>query len=604
MSTKPNEKRPNIVVRAVNRATGGRFGASYKPTSNVQIRQAEYEGAFREDYWEALATRVMPGLGLGYTAIPYITMWEKLWGVTPIEDLHKYRELFAEVPFINSAINMHMTMAVSKGFTLEYDGPQTVVDEIQRFLRKHDFEELLKVMISDLLQMGNCYVEVARLWQCTNDDPAHAEIEGWRQDPVTQSWYTERMEGVKYHHDKFPNHELLNPYGVVSRMKFLDPEFMRVRRDAYGTTLGYIQTLTWPFITLFADEVMHLRYMPTSRYYENVYGQSLLRSLLFIQALITEFEKNMGTIMARYINPILIVKAGSTGPGAPELTDDQFTEIVRQFAQRTPGSDVYVRQGYFVNDVNVIQPPLQGLQASVFWLDYLQMQRGFALNLPKILSDPTGLSRSTSETVLNQYFSWIGTMQTSVSHQLEQWLFPEILKSIYAEEAIPLMAEFGVPKIVWKPIMEMKIQDKTALTINKYKAGIIDIDEARRELGYDALTPEKRSEIEGQAMTPGGSLVPIPEERGISPQEKEGPEEMGIVNQRELGNAPEAEPTEGKGEEEDTGVDTVELPVTMQQYMQKLDTYTPLSELKKQMKENLKEQDLRDSIMNTDGEDT
>jgi intein/homing endonuclease len=165
--------------------------------------------------------------------------------------------------------------------------------------------------------------------------------------------------------------------GVVEWLKPLDPVHMRVRRDAYGQVLGYIQLLTFPPVVFTAQDIVHFKWGAKSWTYEQAYGTSLLRPLLKIQALIDQLEDDMAVIVHCYVKPMLVVKAGT--PERP-FADRQLQSLVDAFKDRKPATDVFVRGDV---DVQVI-PSLTKDVNITWWLDYLYTQREAVLGVPKI----------------------------------------------------------------------------------------------------------------------------------------------------------------------------------------------------------------------------
>jgi intein/homing endonuclease len=129
--------------------------------------------------------------------------------------------------------------------------------------------------------------------------------------------------------------------------------------------------------------------------HNSVYGVSMLRPILFHQELIKEYEHIVGQIMNVYLKPMFIVKVGNpTVPGADNVTAEQFRDIVRAFATRQPGTDIIIRHGSLISDVQAIQAPVQAVQSSAFWLEWLHNMRSYALTVPKFMIDPAGLNRA------------------------------------------------------------------------------------------------------------------------------------------------------------------------------------------------------------------
>lgn len=425
-----------------------------------------------ESYWASYANKYMPDLGLGFTVSPWVTAWELIWGATPIQDLAKYKELSQKVPYIYAALMLQANLATSRGFQIRWDGPEEVVDYLQEHVQKHDFRGLFKVVFYDEMRYGSSYFEVVRKFECVSKD-----YEG------------DRREEAQAHIEE-TGHKLVNPYGRITYYKVLDPVYMRVRRNAWGLVLGYIQILTMPPVSFMADEMVHFRFNAMSDQYENAYGNSLLRAMLFHQALLDEFERNMGGIMNTYLKPLLIVKVGSSQAGAPPVTNDQFEAIKSAFKNRMAGTDVYVRQGGLIDDVIVIQPPVQGLQASEWWLRYLQEQREFELGVPRIFGgDSGGINRATAQILLQNFTTRLTNMQEGASEKIENDVFLPLIKEEFSnwEE---LIERYGIPQLEWNPIVEEDPIQSLSIVSGLAKMGAITYNEARGKLGFSELDEE------------------------------------------------------------------------------------------------------------------
>lgn len=535
-------------ARRVASSTPGlnRFVAStYKPPAREQVKQGERGEAWWRDFaWEEYATQYLPGLGLAFSVYPYVAVWEKIWGAIPTEDYVKYKRYYTQEPFIRATIDLHTMMAFSQGYEIDYPIDE-VVEDVKEFLERHDFLNGLKILGKDVLTFGNAYIEVVRLWICphTGHDLTKLRVSFEEQNKEGKGWWwTDRMDVVYRHNEMYPEHELENPYGEIVRLKYLDPSYMRVRRDAYGTALGYVQWYMFPLVTLLADEVVHLRYMPSSWTYESVYGVSMLRPILFHQELVKQYEQTMGQIMQVYLKPMFVVKVGNPNSPTGETRLDQYNQIVQAFARRKPGTDVIVRTGGLIADVQPIQAPIQSLQGSAFWLQWLHNMRTYALTVPKFFTDPAGLNRATAQIVQESYFTFITGIRQMLSAQIEQEIMPKILRSLYGPMADTLITEYGLPKLIWKPVKEESAASKTPMVLDWFKSGLIDINEARTMLGLKPLEENELLERQQKAKSPELQTRTL-EQTGQVPisQPEESLEEAEMFQeliQKELSNAP------------------------------------------------------------------
>ena len=318
------------IVEAVRRP----FAAQRLYPPEVSRRQIEEEVpvSWKADnvLWGYVTKYMLKGSGAGFVTPPYTAYWERLWGTVPIEDLPKYKDLYTFTPYIKASIDVTVNLAISNGFELE-GGEDQVREWLSNWLDEQNILETLRIVATDMLVFGNAYLEM-----CRNEDT-----------------------------------------GKIEWLKPLDPVHMRIRRDAYGQVLGYIQLLTFPPVVFASDEICHFKWGAKSWWYESAYGTSLLRPLLKIQALIDQLEDDMAVIVHTYAKPMLVVKAGT--PERP-WTDTQLQQLVEAFRDRKPATDVFVR-----GDVEVdVVPSLTKDVNVTFWLDYLLRQREAVLGVPKI----------------------------------------------------------------------------------------------------------------------------------------------------------------------------------------------------------------------------
>ncbi len=197
------------------------------------------------------------GSGVGFVSQPNTAIWDLVWGVTPIEDLAKYKDLATRIPYIAASIRVKANMAISNGFELE-GGEEDVRVWLMEWCNKHNFLQTLRVVAWDMMVYGNAYQELC------SDENVPPEL-----------WW----------------------------LKGLDPCHMRVRRDEYGNVFGYIQLLTFPPVPFTAQEIMHFKNEPKSNWYEAIYGTSEIRPLLLNQKYIDSYEQDMATIVYSYPPP-------------------------------------------------------------------------------------------------------------------------------------------------------------------------------------------------------------------------------------------------------------------------------------------------------------
>jgi hypothetical protein len=407
----------------------GRFIAQRQVPPEMSKRQIEEEVpvSWKADQmlWGYVSRYMLKGSGAGFVTPPYTAYWERMWGAVPIEDLPKYKDLYAFTPYVKACVDVTVNLAISNGFELE-GGDDAVREWLQDWLDEHNILQTLRITGTDMLVFGGGFFEICR-----------------EEDMAPEEWW----------------------------LKPLDPVHMRVRRDAYGNVFGYIQLLTFPPVVFAAQDVVHIRWGAKSWWYEFSYGTSLLRPLLKIQALIDQLEDDMAVIFHTYAKPMLVVKGGT--PQNP-FSDQQLDLLMQAFQSRKPGTDVFVRGDVsadaipsLIKDVNI-----QG------WLDYLYKQREAVLGVPKIfLGEVEGTNRATADIVMQEYVTRLRMLQEIVGDILETVLFKQLIEHKFGEGV-------EVPTVSWRPIWEPTLDVKAKFVGDLVDKGILTPSEARLELGY------------------------------------------------------------------------------------------------------------------------
>jgi len=410
------------------------FSAQRKVPADISRRQMEEEipVSWKADsmLWGYVTKYMLKGSGAGFVTPPYTAYWERLWGAVPIEDLPKYKDLYAFTPYIKASIDVTVNLAVSNGFELQ-GGDDAVREWLTDWLDEQNILQTLRVIATDMLVFGSGYMEV-----CRNEDT-----------------------------------------GKIVQLKPLDPVHIRVRRDAYGNVFGYIQLLTMPPVVFAADDIVHFKWGAKSWWYEFSYGTSLLRPLLLIQSLIDQLQNDLAVIVHTYAKPMLVIKAGT--PERP-FSDAQLSQLVSAFRDRQPATDVFVRGDV---TVDVVQSLTKDVNVQ-FWLDYLLRQREAVLGVPKIfLGESEGTNRATAEVVMQEYVTRLRMIQEIISDMLETDLFKQLIQTEFGEGV-------EVPHVKWRPIWEPTLQDKAKYLGDLVEKGIILPSEARAQLGFAEDFPE------------------------------------------------------------------------------------------------------------------
>ncbi len=366
--------------------------------------------------------------GIGFVSSPFSSLYDRVWGITPVDDLPKLQALYEYNPYIAAAVDVRVNLTVSNWFELE-GGNSTFNDYLTEWLQSHNVPSVTRIQEHDALVNGFSVTEL-----CRDEDNQRVE------------W-----------------------------LKPLDPLYMRVRRDAYMNIFGYIQLLSVPPAVFEPQGIMRTLHNQGSGRFNSAYGVSLLRSLLLIQALMDDFQHDMATIMKIYTKPIIAYQCGTERAA---WSDSKLQTFIEGMAERQQGTDIA-----FKHDVNPIpiDSMTRGLRVE-WWLNYLQLQRDAQLGVPKIfLGQSEGTNRATADVVMQEFVTRLRMSQEHMKYTNETELFPAILKGDFPDSFI---TPDKIPKVKWRPIWEPSAAERTNATIALYQAALLGDKEARTELGW------------------------------------------------------------------------------------------------------------------------
>ena len=375
--------------------------------------------------------------GIGFVSSPYTSLWDRIWGVTPVEDLPKFKALYSFVPCIQAAIDVKVNLTISNGFVLE-GGTATFRDFLEEWIESHDLLGTMRSEEKDAQVFGTSYTE-----PCMDEDSCRVE------------W-----------------------------LKTLDPVYMRIRQDCYKNIFGYAQLQSYPPVVFDPEEIYRTVNNVSSWQFENAYGTSALRSILHVQALIDDFQADMARIMKLYTKPMIVAQCGGDGsPGQPQpWSDSQIQALSSEIASRDQGTDLTVR-----GDVKIM--PMASMTKDLkaeWWIEYLERQRGSQLGVPKIFLGETEstANRATADVIMQEFITRLRMRQKHRSGVYEIQLFPLILRGDFPDS---LIIPDKIPRIKWKPIWEPPTDVKMSRIIDLYNNLLMGDTEARGELGL----PEK-----------------------------------------------------------------------------------------------------------------
>jgi hypothetical protein len=376
---------------------------------------------------EYLNKYTLKGAGIGFVTPPYGSLYDRIWGVTPVDDLQKLQSLYEFNPYIAACVDVRVNLTVSNWFELQ-GGTSTFNDYLTEWLESHNVSAVARIQEHDALINGFSVTEI-----CRDEDSQRVE------------W-----------------------------LKPLDPLYMRIRRDAYMNTFGYIQLLSVPPAVFEPQDVLRTLHNQGSGRYNSAYGISLLRSTLLIQALLDDFQHDMATIMKIYTKPILAYQCGTE---KAEWSDTKLQNFINEMAERMQGTDLA-----FKHDVKPIpiDSMTRGLKVD-WWLNYLLEQRDAQLGVPKIfLGKSEGTNRATADIVMQEFVTRLRMREQHIKSSYETELFPAILRGDFPDS---LINPHKIPKVKWRPIWEPAADILVDQQIKLFQAGLTGDLEARAKLG-------------------------------------------------------------------------------------------------------------------------
>jgi len=449
--------------------------------------------------------------GFGYTQSPYISQWTKMWGVSPLTDLAKYRMMYRTVPIIAKAIDKTVATAISKGFNLELPADAENREEILFYLKswldtQQDFKLCLQQITSDALIYGNAYAEIVydevegTITQEHSDDPEFLRVE--IPDPTEAYKMGDTgipsISTVTYNGDG--KYLKVAAKGNPVWIKPLDPLWMRVRRDSYGNIFGYLQYLSTPPVAFTNAKILHVKFNAKSWWTENAYGTSNLMSLVRTQEAIWAIENDLILISHACAKPPLIFSCGETGD--EPWTEGQFTAFVSSTASRGPGGDIYHR-----GDVQSkpLPFPASSLAPLLAHLDYHVEQRMIRLGVPPdLLGVHASSNRSTAMVTMDDWINTIQMLQQQIGDAIQEQLFKPIIEKVFGEGA-------AIPSMAWNQIYEKDAAAEIQQIMILRTSNIITTNEARAQLNDIGIKLEPVTD--GDSLLPPEAFMPTEEEK-------------------------------------------------------------------------------------------
>ena len=255
--------------------------------------------------------------------------------------------------------------------------------------------------------------------------------------------------------------------GAISGLFLADPASVTIRRNDAGAIDAYVinQEEYSPndVIHLYIDKMNNADY-GTSRIYSALEDVTMLRKA----------EGLVMTILYRFAIPVLHIKVGNTAEGQ-YATQKEINEA-RDAFQEMPND------GFIVTNertaIEAITPNMQANQLLKF-LEYLELRVFSALNASKS-SMGRGGGQSSADNTEALMHDEVRAFQNVITNFIEKYLFTELLLEGGFN---PLLNKDDYVSFAFN---EVSIDTKIKLesnTIQKYQGNVINLDEARRELG-------------------------------------------------------------------------------------------------------------------------
>jgi phage portal protein len=255
--------------------------------------------------------------------------------------------------------------------------------------------------------------------------------------------------------------------GAISGLFLADPASVTIRRNDAGAIDAYVinQEEYSP------NDVIHLY---IDKMNDADYGTSRIYSALEDVTMLRKAEGLVMTILYRFAIPVLHIKVGNTAEG--QYATQKEINDARDAFQEMPND------GFIVTNertaIEAITPNMQANQLLKF-LEYLELRVFSALNASKS-SMGRGGGQSSADNTEALMHDEVRAFQNVITNFIEKYLFTELLLEGGFN---PLLNKDDYVSFAFN---EVSIDTKIKLesnTIQKYQGNVIDLDEARRELG-------------------------------------------------------------------------------------------------------------------------
>ena len=263
--------------------------------------------------------------------------------------------------------------------------------------------------------------------------------------------------------------------GAISGLFLADPASVTIRRNDAGAIDAYVinQEEYSPndVIHLYIDKMNNADY-GTSRIYSALEDVTMLRKA----------EGLVMTILYRFAIPVLHIKVGNTAEG--QYATQKEINDARDAFQEMPND------GFIVTNertaIEAITPNMQANQLLKF-LEYLELRVFSALNASKS-SMGRGGGQSSADNTEALMHDEVRAFQNVITNFIEKYLFTELLLEGGFN---PLLNKDDYVSFAFNEVsIDTKIKLESNI-IQKYQGNVINLEEARRELGFSNEVSEE-----------------------------------------------------------------------------------------------------------------
>lgn len=408
--------------------------------------------------------------GFAYITPPLADIAQRQWGVPILENLERYYDLYVTVPYIRSGIDTLAGMSARGGIkTDENTGDPDVRAYVDELLRRLFPITTLREIIRLGLVYGTSFAEI--IYEYPPDTTPYESLRTQLQLPI----YDPKVDyGGFIVDDKYisvleEEEDIRSKVGDPLYLKTLDSRYMRILGDSKGRIWGYIQWLP-PLTYLRRYHIFHWVHDRRSELYEWFYGNSLLRSVLRIQTIITQLENDI--TMAIHFQAFPPIKA-RIGSDTVKPTPAQFDAVKNELVSRPAGGNIIVP--WFTEVEWMQQPP--GVISRIEWFfRHLLREREQAIGVSRLFfGEVGGVSRSVGEFLLAEAQSKI----ENIRQTLEDSIVEQIIKPCVAIK-FPDANDEDIPRLKWSPAIPAQLRDKILTLVDLSQNQTVDEDLRRR----------------------------------------------------------------------------------------------------------------------------